>query len=192
MLAALENQSVPLFLSYNTSKSYNLNHNESMFLCFPDDFDFQKHSALKTTSQVNGNYALSVRYPCWPPQVVKTQFSNTCAFQKKGKEGLTNQAKHFLVLPCSKAKQNAAPPLTQSSPSQNAHSAPLHSHPSPSQTAQGIFLAHSPKLASCNSGSGNVPSARFLGAKLPSAASAVCQCQQSLPGYGSISMCVTF
>ena len=149
MLAALENQFIPLFLSYNTSKPYNPNQNKRMFLCFPDNFDFQKCSTPKTTSQVNGNYALSVCYPCWPPQVAKIQFSNTCVFWKKGKQGLTNQAKYFLVQPCFKNKQKPAPPLIHSSPPppRNAHNVPLHSYTSLNQSAHGIFLMHSSKLA---------------------------------------------
>lgn len=118
-----------------------------MFLCFPDNFDFQKGSTPKTTSQVNENYALSVCYPCWPPQVAKIQFSNTYVFWKKGKQGLTNQAKYFLMQPCFKNKNQHLPLHTLPPLPRNAHSVPVHSYTLLNQTTHGILLMHSSELA---------------------------------------------
>lgn len=49
-LAALKNQFMSLFVSYNTRKPHNPNQNKRMLLCFPENFDFQKHSTPKNTS----------------------------------------------------------------------------------------------------------------------------------------------
>lgn len=129
-------------------KSYNPNQNKGLFLCFPDNFDFQKRSTPKTTSQVNGSYALSVCYPCWLHRVVKIQFSNMCVFWKKGKQGLTGQAKYFLVQSCFKNKQNPAPPLIHSSLPQGMHRMLLFIHIHCwIKPHVAFFLMHSSKLA---------------------------------------------
>lgn len=186
-LAALNNQLMPVFLSYNTRKPHNPNQNKSMLPCFPENFDFQKHSTPIKASHY-------VCHPCWPLQAVKIRFSNMCVSWNKGKHILMNQAKYFVVQPCFKNKLQHlpfhAPPFpkecTQHPSSSTYLAEPNHTWHFPYTQLQACF-----QRALWNSGTtNNVPFSPFLGAELQSS-SALCNCQPSLPQHKSISIYCT-